>query len=188
MSQPSVIIRDCTADDMAAVTAIYEHAVNNHAATYELEPPTLAEMNRRREMILRRGFPYFVAQEAGAILGFAYGNMFRERLAYRFMVEDSIYLAPQAQKKGVGSALLGALLDECEKRGFRQMIAIVGDAEHSLGSIAVHRRLGFAETGRINGSGYKFGRWLDTLIMQKQLGAGREAQPEHDSKAGRLVP
>jgi L-amino acid N-acyltransferase YncA len=184
----ALTIRDCAAEDMPAVTAIYEHAVINHAATYELEPVPLSEMSRRRDLILRRGFPYIVAEEAGTILGYAYGNMFRERLAYRFMVEDSIYLDPKAQKKGVGSALLGALLDQCEARGFRQMIAVIGDAEHSLGSISVHYKLGFSETGRIHGSGYKFGRWLDTMIMQKTLGDGRETQPDHMSAAGRLIP
>jgi phosphinothricin acetyltransferase len=173
---------------MQAVTAIYEHAVLNHAATYELEPPAQEVMAARRETVLRRGFPYIVAEEAGAVLGFAYGNMFRERLAYRFMVEDSIYLAPEAQKRGVGSALLGALLDKCEARGFRQMVAVIGDAEKSLGSIGVHTRLGFEVTGRINGSGYKFGRWLDTLIMQKALGRGRGTQPDHLSMAGVLQP
>jgi phosphinothricin acetyltransferase len=162
--------------------------VLHFAATYELEPPTLDTMSARRETVLRRGYPYLVAQEGDDIVGFAYGNMFRERLAYRFMVEDSIYLAPQAQKKGVGSALLGALLSECEQRGFRQMVAVIGDAEHSLGSIGVHKRLGFEITGRINGSGYKFGRWLDTLIMQKALGDGRQTQPDHLSAAGVLQP
>jgi L-amino acid N-acyltransferase YncA len=184
-----MLIRDCLPDDMPAVTAIYAHAVLNHAATYELEPPAEADMAKRRTTILRRGFPYLVAtDDAGAILGFAYGNMFRERLAYRFMVEDSIYLAPDAQKKGVGSALLGALAEQCAARGFRQMVAIIGDEENSLGSIGVHRRLGFAVTGRINGSGYKFGRWLDTLIMQKELGEGRMTQPDHSSAAGTLQP
>ncbi|MCU0830945.1 MAG: N-acetyltransferase family protein [Rhizobiaceae bacterium] len=183
-----MLIRDCQPADMPAVTAIYEHAVLNHAATYELEPPSLETMSARRETILRRGFPYIVAEDAGIVLGFAYGNMFRERLAYRFMVEDSIYLAPEAQKKGVGSALLGELLTQCEARGFRQMIAVIGDAEKSLGSIGVHTRLGFAVTGRINGSGYKFGRWLDTLIMQKALGEGRDSQPDHLSMAGVLQP
>lgn len=183
-----MLIRDCTPEDMHAVTGIYEHAVLNHAATYELEPPSLETMRARRDTVLRRGLPYIVAEESGAILGFAYGNMFRERLAYRFMVEDSIYLDPAAQKKGVGSALLGALLEQCAERGFRQMVAVIGDAERSLGSIGVHRRLGFEQTGRINGSGYKFGRWLDTLIMQKALGPGRDTQPDHASPAGLLQP
>jgi L-amino acid N-acyltransferase YncA len=183
-----MLIRDCLPADIAAVTAIYEHAVLNHAATYELEPPAAAEMARRRDTVLRRGFPYLVAEDGGSILGFAYGNLFRERLAYRFMVEDSIYLAPDAQRKGVGSALLEELVVQCTERGFRQMVAIIGDAERSHGSIGVHRRLGFEETGRITGSGYKFGRWLDTLVMQKALGAGRGEQPDHMSIAGALQP
>jgi L-amino acid N-acyltransferase YncA len=178
----TLAIRDCLPADVAAVTAIYDHAVRNHCATYELEPPPLAEMSKRRDTILRRGFPYLVAEEAGSVIGFAYGNMFRERLAYRFMVEDSIYLVPEAQGKGVGSALLAELLDQCTARGFRQMVAVIGDAARSTGSIGVHRRLGFI------GSGYKFGRWLDTLIMQKALGAGEDEQPDAASAAGRLQP
>lgn len=183
-----MIIRNCLPEDMPQVTAIYAHAVNNFAATYELETPSAAEMNRRRDMILRRGFPYLVAEEEGVIVGFAYGNMFRERLAYRFMVEDSIYLSPQAQRKGVGSALLEALITQCTARGFRQMVAIIGDAEQSLGSIALHRRLGFKETGRMTGSGFKFGRWLDTLIMQIALGDGKATVPDGSTAADTLQP
>lgn len=183
-----MIIRNCLPEDMLEVTAIYAHAVNHFAATYELEAPSAVEMNRRRDMILRRGFPYLVAEEQGVILGFAYGNMFRERMAYRFMVEDSIYLSPQAQRKGVGSALLEALITQCTARGFRQMVAIIGDAEQSLGSIAVHRRLGFKETGRMAGSGFKFGRWLDTLIMQIALGDGKATVPDGSTAADRLQP
>ncbi|MGL4406642.1 MAG: GNAT family N-acetyltransferase [Notoacmeibacter sp.] len=183
-----MIIRDCLVGDMEHVTAIYAHAVTHFAATYELEAPTLEEMTKRRATILRRGFPYIVAEEAGQILGFAYGNMFRERMAYRFMVEDSIYLSPEAQRKGVGSALLAELIAQCTARGFRQMVAIIGDAEFSLGSIGVHRRLGFHESGRINGSGFKFNRWLDTLIMQIALNTGRETLPDGTSVADKLQP
>jgi L-amino acid N-acyltransferase YncA len=183
-----MMIRDCLPDDMPQVHAIYHHAVTHFAATYELETPSLDEMVKRRATILRRGFPYIVAEEAGKVLGFAYGNMFRERMAYRFMVEDSIYLAPEAQRKGVGSALLGELITQCTARGFRQMVAIIGDAEHSLGSIGVHRRLGFQETGRMIGSGFKFGRWLDTMVMQIALNQGRETLPDGTSVADRLQP
>ena len=181
-----MIIRDCLAEDMPHITAIYTHAVTHFAATYELEAPSLAEMSKRRDTILRRGFPYIVAEENGVILGFAYGNMFRERMAYRFMVEDSIYLAPQAQRKGVGSALLSELINQCTARGFRQMIAIIGDAENSLGSIGVHKRLGFKETGRMEGSGFKFGRWLDTMIMQIALNDGRKTLPDGTTSADKL--
>lgn len=183
-----MIIRNCQADDMEAVTAIYTHAVTHFAATYELEAPSLEEMTKRRATILRRGFPYLVAEEAGVILGFAYGNMFRERMAYRFMVEDSIYLSPSAQRKGAGSALLGELIAQCTARGFRQMIAIIGDSENSLGSIGVHRRLGFKETGRMVGSGFKFGRWLDTMVMQIALNDGRETLPDGSTIADNLQP
>jgi L-amino acid N-acyltransferase YncA len=183
-----MLIRDCRPEDMIAVHDIYDHAVTHFAATYELETPSLSEMVKRRDTILRRGFPYLVAEEAGAILGFAYGNMFRERMAYRFMVEDSIYLSPDAQRKGVGSALLGELMAQCTARGFRQMVAIIGDSEFSLGSIGVHRRLGFKETGRMEGSGFKFGRWLDTMVMQIALNNGRGTLPDGTSIADRLQP
>jgi L-amino acid N-acyltransferase YncA len=183
-----VIIRECLPEDMAEVTAIYTHAVTHFAATYELEAPTLEEMSKRRATILRRGFPYLVAEENGIILGFAYGNLFRERMAYRFMVEDSIYLSPDAQRKGVGSALLGELIKQCTARGFRQMVAIIGDSENSHGSIGVHRRLGFQETGRMEGSGFKFGRWLDTMVMQIALSDGRSTLPDGTTIADTLQP
>ena len=183
-----MIIRHCLPEDMHQVHAIYDHAVSNFAATYELETPSLDEMEKRRATILRRGFPYLVAEEAGVILGFAYGNMFRERMAYRFMVEDSIYLSPGAQRNGVGSALLGELMAQCTARGFRQMVAIIGDSEFSLGSIGVHRKMGFKETGRMEGSGFKFGRWLDTMVMQIALSEGRTTLPDGTSIADQLQP
>lgn len=183
-----MLIRDCLPEDMIQVSSIYAHAVDHFAATYELEAPSIVEMTKRRDTILRRGFPYLVAEDNGVILGFAYGNMFRERMAYRFMVEDSIYLSPDAQRKGVGSALLGELMKQCTARGFRQMIAIIGDSENSLGSIGVHTRLGFEETGRMKGSGFKFGRWLDTMVMQIALNGGRETLPDGTTIADGLQP
>jgi L-amino acid N-acyltransferase YncA len=183
-----MIIRDCLPGDMPHIHAIYDHAVTNFAATYELQTPSMAELSKRRATILRRGFPYLVAEDSGVILGFTYGNMFRERMAYRFLVEDSIYLSPGAQRKGVGSALLNALIAQCTVRGFRQMIAIIGDSENSHGSIAVHRRLGFQETGRMVGSGFKFGRWLDTLVMQVSLNEGRQTLPDGTTIADKLQP
>ena len=183
-----MLLRECHIDDMPQITAIYAHAVEHFAATYELDAPSIDDMIKRRATVLRRGFPYIVAEQEGVILGFAYGNMFRERMAYRFMVEDSIYLAPDAQRKGVGSALLQELMAQCTARGFRQMVAIIGDAENSLGSIGVHRRLGFETTGRMEGSGFKFGRWLDTVVMQIALNGGRETLPDGTSIADSLQP
>jgi L-amino acid N-acyltransferase YncA len=183
-----MLIRDSRPEDMIRVHEIYDHAVTHFAATYELETPSLDEMTRRRATILRRGFPFLVSEANGVILGFAYGNMFRERMAYRFMVEDSIYLSPDAQRKGVGSALLGELMAQCSARGFRQMVAIIGDSEKSLGSIGVHRRLGFKETGTMVGSGFKFGRWLDTMVMQIALNSGRDTLPDGSTIADRLQP
>ena len=183
-----MIVRDTIPSDLPAITEIYRFAVENHAASYETTPPDLAEMTRRYDGMVRRGLPYLSAVDAdGVILGYAYANLFKERLAYRFMLEDSIYISPNAQKGGIGTALLTELVTRCERDGYRQMLAVIGDAERSLGSIAVHTKLGFVECGRFTGSGYKFGRWLDTLIMQKQLGPGRESEPDLDSVAGRLT-
>ena len=180
-------IRPATHADMAAVTEIYAHAVENFCATYETTAPGLAEMTRRYEGMVRRGLPYLVAEGGDRVLGYAYGNLFKERLAYRFMLEDSIYIAPDAQKGGIGTALLTALIARCEADGFRQILAVIGDAERSLGSAALHAKMGFAECGCFVGSGFKFGRWLDTLIMQKKLGTGRDTLPDDDTPAGRMV-
>ena len=183
-----MIIRAATPDDMPAITHIYAHAVNNFAATYETDPPSQVEMTRRYDAMVKRGLPYNVADDGtGRVFGFAYANLFKERLAYRFMLEDSIYIAPDAQKMGVGSALLSSLIETCTRDGYRQMLAVIGDADRSAGSIAIHTKMGFKECGRFTGSGYKFGRWLDTLIMQKQLGDGKGTLPDGTTIADNLT-
>ena len=182
-----MIIRDATPADLPAITDIYRFQVENFCASYETAAPDLAEMTRRYDGMIRRGLPYLVAEDGGEVIGYAYGNLFKERLAYRFMLEDSIYVSDRVQKGGVGTALLTQLLARCERDGYRQMLAVIGDAERSLGSIAVHRKLGFVECGRFTGSGFKFGRWLDTLIMQKQLGPGRSTLPDGSTPADRLT-
>jgi phosphinothricin acetyltransferase len=174
MSQPSsspLVLRPSTDADLPAIQAIYAHAVLHGTGTFETEVPDLAEMTRRRAEVHSRSLPYLVADQGGEVLGYAYANYFRPRLAYRFCVEDSIYLAPAAQRQGVGRLLLAELMARCEAAGSRQMLAVIGDAANA-GSIGVHAALGFQHTGVLKSSGWKFGRWLDVVLMQRSLGLG----------------
>lgn len=172
----TVTLRPATSDDVPEIAAIYSDTVLNGVASYEIEPPGVVEMARRMEAILGQAYPYLVAvDEADAILGYAYASSFRTRPAYRFLVEDSIYLAPQARGRGIGRLLLGAIIDACTERGFRQMVAVIGGA--SPASIALHRACGFTQSGTITGSGFKHGRWLDTVFMQRPLGEGHGTLP-----------
>ncbi|UTD26922.1 GNAT family N-acetyltransferase [Bradyrhizobium sp. WD16] len=173
----SVDIRPTTPADLPAITAVYGEAVRTGTATFELDPPDLAEMTARFDVLMRGGFPYFVAVSNGAIAGYAYAGSYRARPAYRFTVEDSIYLAPWAQRRGIGSKLLTRLVDEATTRGFRQMIAVIGDSANA-GSIGLHTRAGFAMTGTFYAAGFKFGRWLDSVLMQRELGDGGNSVPE----------
>lgn len=172
-----VRIRPARAADMPEITAIYAHAVLNGTASYEYDAPDLAEMTRRFDAIAASGFPYIVAQLDDRVLGYAYASHFRTRPAYRFIVEDSIYISPEAQGQGFGTLLLGELLARCEALGFRQMIAVIGDCAVNLASARLHAAMGFLECGRISGSGFKFGRWCDTLIMQRALNGGAGTLP-----------
>jgi len=165
-------IRAAIAADLPAITAIYGHAVLNGTASYEYDAPSLEEMTRRFDAIASASFPYLVAYSADKILGYAYASHFRSRPAYRFMTEDSIYIAPDAQGLGIGKLLLAELLARCEAAGFRQMIAVIGDADVNLASARLHALMGFSECGRIKGSGFKFNRWCDTLLMQRALNSG----------------
>ncbi len=171
----SITIRPASAEDINAITEIYAESVLNGVASYELEPPTRAEMTSRMEAIAAGGFPYLAAIENDALLGYAYASAFRTRPAYRWLVENSVYLAPQARGCGIGKLLLLRLVEECEARGFRQMIAVIGGA--SPASMALHRSCGFADAGRLTGTGFKHGRWLDTVFMQRPLGAGNTCDP-----------
>jgi L-amino acid N-acyltransferase YncA len=175
MSQtPSLLIRPSTEADLAAIQAIYAHAVLHGTGTFETEVPTVEEMARRRAEVLGRALPFLVAERGGEVLGYAYANYFRPRLAYRFCLEDSIYLAPAAQGQGVGRLLLAELIARCEAAGARQMLAVIGDAANA-GSIGLHAALGFEPTGVLRSSGWKFGRWLDVVLMQRTLGLGDSA-------------
>lgn len=163
-------------DDVAAITAIYRPAVLAGTATFELEPPDENEIAARLRTITGAGHPYLVAEQDGAVLGYAYASWFRTRPAYRFTVEDSIYLADRAQRRGIGRRLLGELLSRCEAQGFRQMIAVIGDSAN-MASIELHRALGFAMCGTLPATGYKLGRWVDTVLMQRPLGEGAGTIP-----------
>ena len=171
MPMPSLLIRPSTTDDLPAITAIYAQAVLHGTGTFELEPPDEPEMARRRDDVLSKGLPWLVAQAQGQVLGYAYANHFRPRRAYRFCLEDSIYLHPDACGQGVGRVLLAELLGRCEAAGARQMLAVIGDAANA-GSIGVHAALGFAPRGVLKASGWKFDRWLDVVLMQRALGHG----------------
>ncbi|MBB4041285.1 phosphinothricin acetyltransferase [Microvirga flocculans] len=172
----SLAIRPSTEADLPAIAAIYAHAVTHGTASFELDPPSEAEMARRRSAILEGGYPYLVAEKDGGILGYAYAGAYRTRPAYRSTVEDSIYVAPSAQGQGVGRALLAALIRDCEAKDFRLMVAVIGD-ENSHGSIGLHRSLGFEPVGILKGIGYKHGRWLSTVLMQRSLGRGMTEPP-----------
>ena len=172
----SILIRPSSESDLGAITAIYAHAVTHGTASFELDPPDLAEMMRRRAALLEGGYPYLTAEKDGAVLGYAYAGAYRTRPAYRSTVEDSIYVAPTAQGQGVGRLLLAALIEDCEVRDFRLMVAVIGD-EDSKGSIGLHRSLGFEPVGILKGIGYKHGRWLSTVLMQRPLGRGMSEPP-----------
>jgi len=180
MTTPStdqpLILRDSTASDVAACGEIYREAVRNGTGTFELEEPDDAEMGKRRDAILAQGLPWLVAERGGRVLGYAYANQFRPRRAYRFCVEDSIYLDPAARGQGVGKLLLAELIARCERLGIRQMLAVIGDADNK-GSISVHKSCGFEHTGVFAAAGWKFERWLDVVMMQRRLGTGAETTP-----------
>lgn len=171
-------IRPATAADIPAITAIYGHAVRHGTASWELEAPDGAEMERRFEAVIAGGYPYLVAERDGRVLGYAYASAYRPRPAYRATVENSIYVAPDAPGEGAGSALLAALMEACAHRGFHQMIAVIGDGTGaSVGSRRLHERAGFHLIGVAEKVGFKHGRWLDQMLMQKDLGEGDRAPP-----------
>ena len=174
---PAFVIRDATRNDLAAITAIYADEVANGTASFELDPPDLAEMINRYEGLKADGFPYPVAEREGKILGYAYAGYYRPRRAYRFTLEDSVYVGREARGMGVGRALLEALIAACEAGGWRQMIAVISDSATSRASVALHAACGFAHTGTLHDSGYKFGKWLDVTLMQRALGSGASEPP-----------
>jgi len=177
MSSPPLLIRPSTPADLPAITAIYGWNVMNGTGTFELDAPDEADMSRRRDDVLAKGLPWLVVERAGTVRGYAYANHFRPRRAYRFCVEDSLYLAADAQGQGLGRLLLVELMARCEAAGARQMLAVIGDAAN-LGSVGVHRTLGFEHIGVMKAAGRKFDRWLDVVVMQKALGPGATTDPQ----------
>jgi phosphinothricin acetyltransferase len=172
----AIVIRPATPIDIPAIARIYAEAVEHGTASFELEAPDDAEMMRRMQSLLDGGFPYLAAEIDGVLGGYAYAGPYRPRRAYHFSVEDSIYVDPGAQRKGVGRALLHRLIEECERRGYRQMIAVIGDSAQTP-SIELHRAAGFRMIGAIENVGFKFDRWLDTVLMQRALGPGAGTKP-----------
>ena len=174
LSSPKV--RDALQADMAAVRDLYVHYVLHSLATFEETPPTFDDILARRRASVDLGLPYIVAEVGGAIAGFAYAGLYRSRLAYRYAIEDSVYVADGQTGRGIGSALLGELIARCERGPWRQMVAVVGDSANA-GSIALHRRLGFELVGTLRSVGLKHGQWVDTPILQRGLGLGDEQLP-----------
>lgn len=174
-------VRPANAADLDAITEIYADAVANGTSSYELEPPARDEMAARFGNLVGGGFPYFVAETGGRVLGYAYAGPFRQRAAYRFIVENSIYIAPDARGRGLGRLLLERLIAEAERLGFRQMIAVIGDGHAGSASVKLHERMGFRHSGRLEGSGYKHGRWLDTAFMQLAMNGGAGREPDAES-------
>lgn len=169
-------LRPAHFDDLPVIQAIYAHHVLHGLASFEVEPPSLAEMQQRHAAITAAGYPYLVAQVDAQVVGYAYASAYRTRPAYRYSVEDSIYLAPEAAGRGVGTALLQRLIDDCTQRGYRQMLAVIGDSANHA-SIRLHRRCGFTPRAVLDGIGYKFGRWVNSVLMQRALGDGEDTLP-----------
>lgn len=164
------LIRPSTPADLPAIAAIYAWNVEHGTGTFEIEPPSLDEMARRRDEVICRGLPWLVVEAAGAVAGYAYANQFPPRPAYRYCLEDSVYLAPEATGRGLGRLLLAELIARCESTGARQMLAVIGDSANAA-SVRLHRRLGFATVGTMRAAGWKSDRWLDVVVMQRGLGA-----------------
>ena len=175
----NIKVRDATEDDMALIQTIYANEVLHGLATFEDIPPTLEDMLSRRRNILRHGFSYLVAEHEGAVVGYSYATIYRSRPAYRYTIEDSVYVAEGMRGKGVGRALLATLISCCEKGPWRQMIAVIGHSENT-GSIELHRKLGFRHVGTLEAVGFKLGRWVDTVLMQRALGAGGKTLADED--------
>lgn len=172
-------IRPSTDQDIQAIAAIYSHHVLSGTGTFETTPPTEAEMVTRRADVLAKGLPYLVAEDRGKVLGFAYCQWFKPRPAYRFSAEDSIYLHPEATGKGLGRLLLGELVARAEAAGIRKLMAVIGDSAN-MASVGVHRSVGFTPVGAFKSCGWKFGRWLDIVLMERSVGEGDATPPERE--------
>ena len=169
-------LRPATPDDIGEIHAIYAHHVLKGLASFEEEPPSAAELRTRYDEVTRRGLPYLVADFGGMVAGYAYCTLYRTRSAYRYALEDSVYIRPDAQGRGIGGTLLAELVRRCEALGYRQMIAVIGDSANAA-SIGLHASAGFLRVGTLRSAGFKFGRWVDSVLMQRPLGAGDGAPP-----------
>lgn len=183
-----IAVRPAEIADLDAITAIYDHAVRHGTASYELEPPSRAEMEARFTKLRDGGFPYIVAELGGGVAGYAYAGPFRPRPAYRFIVEDSIYIAPDHQAQGLGRALLERLIADTRALGFRQMLAVIGDGGPHSASVKLHEALGFRHCGMLEGSGFKHGRWLDTVFMQLSMNGGTATLPDGETGNSPVFP
>jgi len=177
MSDAAPLIRPTRDEDVAAITAIYAHHVLHGLASFEEVPPPAEEIGRRRAAILEHGLPYLVAERGGRVVGYSYAGPFRPRVGYRYTVEDSIYIDAGEVGRGIGRLLLQPLLDRCTELGYRQMVAVIGGRE-TIASIRLHEALGFSHMGTLDAVGFKFGRWVDTVLMQRALGPGSTTSPE----------
>ncbi|WP_236024642.1 GNAT family N-acetyltransferase [Arenibaculum pallidiluteum] len=182
-SGASIVVRDAAEADMPAIQAIYAHHVLHGLATFEEVPPTVEELATRRASVIASGLPYLVAEAEGRIAGYSYASAYRLRPAYRHTIEDSVYVADGLGGRGIGSALLQALVDRCEAGPWRQMLAVIGNSGNAA-SIALHRRLGFRPAGTLSSVGFKLGRWVDTVLMQRPLGPGDGTPPTEAATRG----
>jgi len=173
---PRVRLRPVVDDDFEAIAAIYGHAVRHGFGTFEYDPPDAAEMRKRGDVVRGNGLPYYVAEEAGRIVGYSYASTYRPRPGYRFSLEDSVYTHPECGRRGIGRALLTRVIADCEKRGYRQLLAVIGDSLNKP-SIALHTACGFRRVGALPSIGHKHGRWVDTVLMQLALGPGDTTAP-----------
>jgi len=172
-----VAIRPAKLSDIPVITRIYAPAVKHGTASFELDAPDEAEMARRMSELVGKGFPYIVAEIEGVLVGYAYAGPYRVRPAYRLTVENSVYIAPDMHRRGIGQALLAALIEACEAGGFRQMIAVIWDSTKQAASIGLHEALDFGHVGILQNVGFKHGRWLDSVLMQRELGEGATTDP-----------
>lgn len=175
-SRLPVLVRDASEADLEGIARIYAHHVKYGLASFEEVPPTVEDLRSRRAAVLEAGLPYLVAQLQGEVVGYAYASAYRPRRAYRYTIEDSVYVEPGLTGLGLGSALLTALIERCEAGPWRQMLAVIGDSANA-GSIALHRRLGFSHVGTFAAVGFKLGRWVDSVLMQRPLGASDQVPP-----------
>jgi L-amino acid N-acyltransferase YncA len=171
-----ITLRDVRPGDIAAITRIYAQAVRHGTASFEIEPPDETEMARRQQTLIANGYPYLVAESAGTVAGYAYAGPYRARPAYQWTVEDSVYVGPEFHRRGLGARLLARLIADAQAGGFRQLIAVIGDSAQTA-SIALHERAGFSHIGTMRSVGFKHGKWLDTVLMQRALGTGDTAPP-----------